>query len=451
MELQKSQESEAQVTPKQTDTAEIIAAEFIAAEPVTPSRVDSGSANANAADACLGHSKEISSRSTSVGSSYPSPGSAQDVQQPLPHESRPSVAIADTEPKPNIDATSVMQPEPNAVPNSKAPNNKAPNNTAPKTDPASAKKGPQPRSQVISILDRRRQLSRRRRVRFWQAVWRTSTILGVTAVLGWAVSQPEWQVQTAEQVKFVGNTSLSQETLDKLTPLHIPTSLIRIRPRAIARQLQEKAHIRSVSVSRQLLPPRVNIFIQERSPVARIDCGACTLEHLESLGFSPSPTLLIDTEGIVLPVSSYQGLKTEALPSLVVRGYLNRKRSNNAPGRPATQPASAQGTDPGGSLTLNPNKQRQWRAMISHLLQSPISIHEMDWRDPQNLKLNTPLGWVHLGSDSKQLPEQLQALGKMRSLGTKIDLKTIAYIDVSTPEDPVLELKSPIKKQLPPS
>ena len=83
--------------------------------------------------------------------------------------------------------------------------------------------------------------------------------------------------------------------------------------------------------------------------------------------------------------------------------------------------------------------------MLPLLSRSAVPVQTLDWRDPKNLKLHTPLGTVHLADpthDLSQLKSQLLTLDKLRSLPEKVDLKKVAFLDLSDPLYPTLELKN---------
>lgn len=292
----------------------------------------------------------------------------------------------------------------------------------------------QPMPKVESILDRRNQLKRQRRNRFAQSLWRMGATLGFAVALGWSLSQPEWKIRSLRQINILGNTQLSTQTLERLLPITYPSSLIRVQPQAIAHQLQSYAHVEQVTVSRQLFPPQVNIVIQERSPVAKTHCGGCILAYEGQFPFPKSDTWLIDSAGVVLPVESYPDFKgKQALPSLNIDGYVTKLK-------PSEQSKALEGKP----IAMNVTKQRQLQKMLPLLLGSPTSIQQIDWRDPTNLKLRTSLGMVHLANASEHpqtLKKQLEALDKMRSIPNKIDLKTVAFLDLSDPDHPMFELK----------
>ena len=299
----------------------------------------------------------------------------------------------------------------------------------------------QPVQKVESILDRRNQLKRQRRNRFLQSSWRIGFTLGLAAALGWGLSQPEWKIRSLNQIKVLGNTKLSTQTLERLIPVTYPSSLIRIQPQKIAGQIKNYSHVERVTISRQLFPPQVTIVVQEREPVAQAKCNGCALTYDGQSLFGKSNRWLIDSQGVVLPQESYQNLDPKMLPTLEIDGYLHPPSAESQPEKIDGKP-----------VTTSVNQQKKLQKMLPLILKSPVEIKRVDWRDPNNLKFHTALGTVHLADPTqspKQLQAQLQALDKLRSLPSKIDLKTVAFLDLSDPQYPTLELKAKPKQPQP--
>lgn len=281
------------------------------------------------------------------------------------------------------------------------------------------------------ILNRRQQLVRQRRNRFLKSLWRTGAIFGGTLALGWGLMQPEWKIREPGQVRILGNTQLSRQSLSQIIPITYPSSLMRVEPRQIIQQLKRYAHVDQVTVSRQLLPPQVEIVVQERTPVAKTRCASCILAHNGQTPFLESDWWLIDRAGVAMPLSSYPALE-QSLPELEVKGYLLANHS--------TESASQKNT-----VMISPKQQKQLQTILPRLLESPVSVTSLDWRDPNNLKIDTHLGHVHLAQvsgDPDKLTQQLQALDKLRSLPNEVDLTKIAFLDLSDPKYPNLVLKA---------
>src|SRR4028119_1149443 len=118
------------------------------------------------------------------------------------------------------------------------------------------------------LTTRRKKLRRERRVKSFQAIWRSLFVGGMATSLVWAITLPEWVIRQPEQVVIEGNHFLSSQAIRSLLPLSYPQSLLRVQPQALAKSLESQAPIAKAIVSRQLLPPGLTIQVKERRPVA---------------------------------------------------------------------------------------------------------------------------------------------------------------------------------------
>jgi cell division protein FtsQ len=301
-----------------------------------------------------------------------------------------------------------------------------------------------PDTQVVSMLDRRRQLKRQRRSQFWKATWRTSALLGFTFGLGWFFNKSEWQIQKASQVEILGNRQLSAQALETFLPLTFPTSLLRVKPAEIKAMLEHNTHVGEVSVYRQLFPPRIVVQLQERPPVALTTCRNCLLvtentsASVQPITLGPSDLWLIDDRGIPLPYESYPKLgQTHKAPELTVTSYLKPLNSQRAK-TVSLKNIAGQPTLVG----LDPNIQKEWQALFVPLRSSPVKIQDISWQNPSNLSLKTELGLVQIGPLSSKISAQLKALDQMRALPQTVDATKIKLINLENPKNPVVELNT---------
>ncbi|WP_299413681.1 FtsQ-type POTRA domain-containing protein [Acaryochloris sp. IP29b_bin.148] len=297
-----------------------------------------------------------------------------------------------------------------------------------------------PESQIVNIRDRQQQLIRQRKQRFRRGAWRTLFIVGLTAGLGWAVCQPEWQIRQSSQVTLAGNEQIDGQTLEHLMTLQFPTSLIRFQPQVLASKLKTNAHISHVVVTRKLFPPRVKVVVQELPPIAMTECEGCTLilnpDQSNSITLGPANVWLLDERGVVLPADSYPKLeKAQQLPKLTLDAYLQ-------PESKPTQSQASSASTPTKFVSIDRQKQAQWQQMYALLETSPVQVKHLNWQDPNKLMLQTKLGQIHIGPFSDRFNRQLQALDEMRTLPKSVDPQQIVYIDVENPESPVLELRN---------
>ena len=203
-----------------------------------------------------------------------------------------------------------------------------------------------------------------------------------------------------------------------MLPISYPESLLRLEPRAIADGLKARMPIlEEVTVNRQLFPlfsPSLTVQLKERYPVAIALPNSAASQTTEPQSIKPlSPNAkvgLLDASGIWIPLESYTSVNQSLkLPELKVIG--------------------------------NPEQYRPfWSKLYQSVSQSPVKVFEIDWRDPANLILKTELGLVHFGAYSSQFNDQLKVLDKLRKLSNHASFNQISYIDLKTPETPMVQM-----------
>lgn len=258
------------------------------------------------------------------------------------------------------------------------------------------------------LTTRRKQLRRARRIKSFQAIWRSLFVGGMASSLVWALTLPDWVIRQPEQVVIAGNHFLSTKAIRSLLPLSYPQSILRVQPQAIAKSLESQAPIAEATVSRQLLPPGLTIQVKERKPVA---IAQSTATQNTKIGHLTTSAGLLDEQGVWMPESSYTKLEQNLeLPTLKVIG-------------PSAQ--------------YSP----YWSEVYQAVSHSPVKVFEMDWQNPANLILKTELGNVHFGPYSSRFSEQLSVLDRMRELPNHINPSQIAYIDLKNPDSPTIQMK----------
>ncbi|NJN01637.1 MAG: FtsQ-type POTRA domain-containing protein [Leptolyngbyaceae cyanobacterium RM1_1_2] len=260
-----------------------------------------------------------------------------------------------------------------------------------------------------ALAARRQQLRRQRQVRIVQALWRNAALLGLTAGMVWATALPKWLVYTPEQIEIQGNKILSEAAIRESLDIDYPQSLLVLQPSAIATQLEANAPIAEAAVTRRLFPPGLIVQVQERKPVAIALPDTVVADDL-SAGDPRHQAGLLDASGNWMPQSSFNAFsEVSALPQLKVRG-------------------------------MQVQYQADWPNLYRAISQSSIKIYEIDWRQPSNLILQTELGSVHVGAYSDRLPAQLATLRQLRHLDQRLAAQEIAYIDLSSPQKPVIQM-----------
>lgn len=261
------------------------------------------------------------------------------------------------------------------------------------------------------LSERRRALRQQRRRRNLQHLWRVLAISGLAVGAIWLIRNPFWLLlQGRDQVTVNGNEMLAEGTVHDLLALEYPQRIFDIKPEQLVEQLQSQAPIAHAQVERQLFPPRVEITLQERIPIA---VTIPSRPNLEAAG-EPTPMSqpgLLDAEGYWLAQSAAVGLDQDYdLPALRVRGF-------------------------------HPRYQLQWPLLYEAIQASPVTIQEIDLRSPNNLVIQTEVGTIHLGVyDARRLLEQLAILPQLRQLTEAPQASRIDYIDLANPQVPTVKL-----------
>ncbi|MBW4664010.1 MAG: FtsQ-type POTRA domain-containing protein [Chroococcus sp. CMT-3BRIN-NPC107] len=251
------------------------------------------------------------------------------------------------------------------------------------------------------LTQRRLMLRRHRRLKQIKTVWRNLAITGLLGGLFWGINQPIWVVRESEQINISGNNLLSKQAIQSFLNISYPQNLLEIKPEALAQALESQPTIADASVTRKLFPPSLAVQVTERVPVA-----IALTNKFTSPGF-------ISADGVWIPQQSYASTNSSSfkMPKLRVIGQIEQ---------------------------YQPHWNQLYQA-VSHL---NIKVSEIDWQNQDNLILKTELGAVHLGAYSSKLVDQLQALEEMRLLPTQEKLQEIAYIDLTNPAKPFVEMNS---------
>ncbi len=255
------------------------------------------------------------------------------------------------------------------------------------------------------LKNRRQALRDQRRLKAWQAIWRFWVLSSLAGGLLWILIQPQWVIRDRSQIQVEGNKLLSKDQIRQLLTLSSAQPIWQLPIQQLNQQLQASPPIAESQITRQLLPPRLTMTVQERQPVA--------------IAFSDKNSGYLDAEGVWIPQTFYrQTPPTLKLSSLKVIAFENAYRSS-------------------------------WKTLYPLIRQSSVKIFEVNWRNPNNLVLKTELGTVYWGSSSTQLAEKFKTLAQLRSLPSRVSLSRIIYIDLANPSNPVLQVKPLPTKPVP--
>jgi cell division protein FtsQ len=271
------------------------------------------------------------------------------------------------------------------------------------------------------IDDRRRQLRRQRSLHRWRNGARLMVLVALTAGAIALIRQPGWTIKDASAIKVSGNHWLPDDTVRTLLDLNYPQSLLRLDPNELAQHLSESETIADARVYRELIPPALKVWVQERQPVA-IAYPANTPVVAGSMAITGRGSLedrlgLIDASGQWMTYKDYVNRpKMPPLPTLATLGNYEDYKNH-------------------------------WAEVYAELSHSSVQIAQIDWRDPRNIILSTEIGSVHLGPIGSRLPEQIVALDRLRNLPQQVGADRILYVDLSDPRAPYVQAPSPSPPQ----
>lgn len=261
-------------------------------------------------------------------------------------------------------------------------------------------------------------------------LWRLGLALGLLGGTLYVANSPAAVVVSDRQLIVNGNKILPDEALRKLQQGTLHHAILAIDPRAVEQEVAQHPLIRRVQVRRQLVPPRVIAWVEERQPIARTSKDG-------KAGF-------VDIEGVWLSKDLFARSQSRiAPPALQLYGWEHHPPAD-------------------------------WATVLAAVERSHMAIASIDWRSSSNLILQTKLGKVHLGplqasfpasetplpsptstpatadrseptemlSLADQLDERLQTLERMGNLPQYCDCapQDIAYIDLTSPLMPTIAL-----------
>ena len=269
-----------------------------------------------------------------------------------------------------------------------------------------------------NLTARRKNLKRKRHRLFWQRLWRQTAMVGLAVGCLSLATSNRWLLRSAEQITLSGNRLLPDHEIYKLLDIDYPQSLLKVQPLELENTLIDEGPIADAIVKRRLLPPGLNIRIQERTPVAiALPNTEVAIRSINDDPQSFSQMGLLDANGYWMPYHSFTTLRTQE-PKLQVQG-------------------------------MRPAYQKDWPTIYQALQKNPVAVSRLDWRDPANLILHTELGIVHVGPYGQNFSKQLIALDRMRNLNAKMDIEEIAFIDMRNPDNPTLEILQATKTEAP--
>jgi cell division protein FtsQ len=245
------------------------------------------------------------------------------------------------------------------------------------------------------LRNRRRQLRQERRIRTLKVSWQVLLLGAIVGGVTWGMTRPDWTIRKPQQVSISGNQSLTENAVRNMLGLKYPASLLQIEPQELHSRLLAQGSVVAASVHRELLPPRLQVQVRDRLPVAMVD-RSVNNKIIKGL---------LDETGQWLPVTSYR-LNDSQMPKLRV---------------------------------LSNDSCPSWGEIYHAVQQSPVPISEVNCQDPLSLTLATDIGTVRIGQfDRTKIYKQLQKAHELRNWQQSTTLKN-AIVDLENPQSPKLQ------------
>lgn len=222
------------------------------------------------------------------------------------------------------------------------------------------------------------------------SLWRACFMVCCATGLSLAATLPNSQIKKRSQIQVNGEQLVSEETIHQALKFTYPQFIWSINGIDLARNIESIPSVKAVKVSKQIIPPRITISLQEKTPVA--------------LATSQGQVGFLSAEGEWISQKFYDNTNLDLpLPKL--------KAINYQPGYRST-----------------------WSKIYQlNLIYPELKITEVHWPEAGGIFLKTKIGQVFLGSELSRLEQQFEIISKLENLSTKVEVEEIAYIDLSNP------------------
>jgi cell division protein FtsQ len=169
-------------------------------------------------------------------------------------------------------------------------------------------------------VERRRQLRLQRRNERLRNAWRLLVLLGLSAGLGTLLLRHGWTLSSAEQVQVQGSRHVNRDQVINAAELRFPQPLLSLEPQLLAARLKRELPVEDVRVSRWMAPPRLQVSLVDREPVARA----------RRRGPDGPEEGYVDRNGQWMSARQGQGLPALSRGQLQVLGWQPRHRTDLA-------------------------------------------------------------------------------------------------------------------------
>ncbi len=229
----------------------------------------------------------------------------------------------------------------------------------------------------------------------WQKrfLWRSVLLSSLVSSLLAITIIPQGKIKHPNQVQIKGTELVANSIIYRLLNVQYPEFIWQIPTHKLTQNLKSIPAIADVRVNKQIFPPLLQIFIEERNPVA-----LAISESSSEWGF-------LDAQGVWLDPKYYENNRGKVLVSQLK------------------------------VINFHPSYASVWSEIYSLIKSNPnIRVKEVQWDKSRNLYLKTDLGRVYLGSDLSRLSEQFTAIANLKNLPKYMNPSEIYYIDLTNPD-----------------
>ncbi len=223
----------------------------------------------------------------------------------------------------------------------------------------------------------------------WRSMLLSSLFISLLAI----TIIPQEKINHPSQVKIQGTSLVADSIVHRLLNIPYSNYIWQIPVHKLTRNLESIPPIAKARVNKQIFPPLLKVYVEERNPVAI------------AISASRNDWGFLDSQGVWLAPKYYQdnGAKI-ILSELKV-------------------------------VNFQPSYASLW-AEIYHLIQThpSINIQEVRWDNSRNIYLKSEIGTVYLGSDSSRLQDQFTAMASLKNLPKHLKPSEIYYIDLTNPD-----------------
>ncbi len=234
-------------------------------------------------------------------------------------------------------------------------------------------------------------------------IWCIFIYSATSISLFWLILIKGWSPIYSENIYIKGSSNLSLKTILNTTKLKLPQRVLSLNPHELEKKLEAVLPINKAIVRRYLIPPRVEISLLEKSPLAY---GTRRKGSTIEKG-------LVDIKGDWIPIK-FLGEVSSPSTQLSIEGWM-------------------------------PSHKRRISIVLKHRNQlgSPLQKILISPNGEMTIKTEE-LGLIELGFDDQRLVAKLKATAHLNdNLPTKFRNKAGMIVDMRDPSKPELQFSEP--------